>query len=123
MQPMFDMEARDVVHKLYGGHWSRDDFNALMDSVVIDEDLPGSTPQEPKKHVRTLVIQTYCNTIDPQKRFKWWEAEDPGEFRLCADVYWKEQDNDLGTSTKPSKMQTDPIEELDQVSVLASVRL
>lgn len=67
---MYDAEARDVIHKLYGAHWDKKDFAALVDSVVIDEELPGSTPQKPVKHVRTLVINSYRNTIDPSQRFK-----------------------------------------------------
>jgi hypothetical protein len=122
MQPIYDSEARDVIHKLYGAHWDKKDFAALVDSVVIDEDLPESTPQEPVKRVRTLVINSYRNTIDPSQRFKYWEASDPGKFRLCHPKYWKEQDNDLGGGKGP-KFNTDPVEELEQVSLLASCRL
>lgn len=31
-------------------------FFQMMDEVVLDENEPGSTPQDPKKRVRTMVI-------------------------------------------------------------------
>jgi hypothetical protein len=70
MQPIYDAEARDVIHKLYAAHWEKKEFAALVDSVVVDEELPESTPQEPVKRVRTMVINSYRNTIDPEQRFK-----------------------------------------------------
>jgi hypothetical protein len=64
-------------------------FFQMMDEVVLDENEPGSTPQDPKKRVRTMIINDFENTTNPQIKFKWNEAEDPGEFRLCHPEYWK----------------------------------
>jgi len=55
-QPIFQREARMTLADLYGGFTERDIFIELMDQIVIDENEPDSTPKEPKKFVRTMII-------------------------------------------------------------------
>lgn len=113
-QPVFQRTAREVLADLYGGWMNRDAFNMLMDDVVMDENLPGSTPQEPKKRVRTLFVLDFENTINSQMKFKWYEAEDPGKFRLCLPVYWKETVDVFGQ--KKVHGELDPAEELEMAA-------
>ena len=118
IQPMFQREARQVLADLYGGFLDRDLFMMMMDEVVQDVNLEGSTPQEPKKYVRTLIINDFENTRNPQVKFHWSDAENPDdieEWRLCDDIYWKEQENRLSSAPAPQK-QTDIVDELDEVS-------
>lgn len=56
LQPIFQREARDTLADLYGGWMDKKVFFQMMDEVVLDENLEGSTPQQPKKRVRTMVI-------------------------------------------------------------------
>lgn len=118
LQPIFAREARQTLADLYGGYMDRNDFFDLMDCVVLDENLPGSTPQQPKKRVRTMIINDFENTTDPQIKFKWLESEDPGDFKLCHPDYWKETIdetiNQLGGDIKVETSQ-DIIDELDSV--------
>jgi hypothetical protein len=99
-QPIFQREARMVLADLFGGFMERNDFIALMDEIVVDENLPDSTPKEPKKFVRTMVCNDFENTHIPQIKFHWSSAENPDEiepgWRLCHEDYWKEQENSLG---------------------------
>lgn len=114
LQPIFNIDARRILHEMYGGIVDRDLFFQFMDEVVIDENLPGSTPQEPKKRVRTMVINDFENTTNPQLKFRWWEASDPGEFRLLHPAYWKEDENVI--SGPPPRPAVDIVAELDSVS-------
>lgn len=81
----------------------RDEFNQMMDEIIVDENLPGSTPQNPKKHVRTLFINAFENTTNPQMRFRWHEAIDPGKFRLCDPAYWKASKDAFNKSDRSYK--------------------
>ncbi len=124
IQPTFDADSRDDLRRMYGGFIKpHDAFFTFMDEVVMDENLPGSTPQEPKKEVRTLVIREFENTPNPQVKYSWWKAEDPGEFRMLKKEYWKEQENDLDSvRTKSNAPKFDPCEELDNISSLYKLR-
>jgi len=117
LQPIFAREARQTLADLYGGYMDRDMFFQLMDEIVLDENLPGSTPQEPKKHVRTMIVNDFENTTDPQMKFKWLESEDPGPFRMCHPDYWKEDLNDLFAKDR-QEAERDVVDELDEVRSL-----
>lgn len=118
LQPIFDLDSRKELHTMYSAGLDKNTFSQLMDEIVVDEHLPGSTPQEPIKHVRTLVVNAFENTTDPQLNYKWLEAQDPGEFRLCHPDYWKEEDNSLGTGVNMKKKHLDACDELDEVQAL-----
>lgn len=140
LQPIFAREARHTLADLYGGWLERDEFFDLMDDVVLDENLEGSTPQNPKKHVRTLIINDFENTIDPQIKFRWLESQDPGkiqsrtawkdrkltffflgEFHLCAPEYWKESVDDIMAQMgdqRNTETSQDIIDSLDEVRSL-----
>jgi hypothetical protein len=120
IQPMFQREARQVLADLYGGFLDREVFQEMMDQVILDEALPESTPQDPKKYVRTLIVNDYENTIDPVVKFKWGEAENPDDmepgWRLCDDAYWKKQDNQLHAA--PIRPTYDVVDELDKFNTV-----
>jgi len=122
IQPNFQLQARRDLHEMYGGYMHHDYFFNLMDSVVLDENLPGSTPQEPKKDVRTLIVRDFENTTNPSIKYAWYRASDPGEFRMLHPRYWKEQNNTLGSTKDASQLyRMDPVKELDKISGLASL--
>ena len=119
MQPIYNIDARKELHNLFAGFMDKNQFMALMDAVVMSENLPGGTPKDPKLRVRTLVCLDFENTIDPSERFRWAEAEDPGEFRMLHPSYWKEQDNQLSdTASKNHTATYDPVEELDDLQAV-----
>lgn len=115
-QPIFQREARMVLADLFGGFMDRNDFIDLMDQIVVDENLPDSTPKDPKKFVRTMVCNDFENTHNPQIKFHWSAAENPDDiepgWRLCHEDYWKEQENSLGHK-KVEEIDIDDI--LDEV--------
>lgn len=127
LQPIFQHDARLTLADLYGGFMDRKVFEQLMNDVVYDKNLEGSTPQDPKKEVRTMVINDYENTINPQMKFKWYMAENPHDYlpkkdlQLCHPAYWKEQDNSLG-STSNGYYKVDPVDELDEIQALQNFR-
>lgn len=122
LQPIFQHEARITLADLYGGFMDRNAFVELMDQIVYDENLPDSTPQDPKKEVRTMFINDYENTTNPQMKFKWYMAEDPGPFKLCAPEYWKAQQNALDLNGGSKLFVNDPVDELDQIQRLQDFR-
>lgn len=118
IQPMFQKEARMVLADLYGGFLPHDLFLKLMDEVVVDEPLEGSTPQDPKKYVRTMIVNDFENTPDPQTKFKWSEAENPDDvepgWRLVAEEYWKQNERQIKMMGAIKGQTFDPIDRLDQ---------
>lgn len=119
LQPNYNVDARQELHKLYGGVMDRPTFNQFLDEVILDENLPGSTPQEPKKQVRVLVCRDFENTINPQIKYAHWSAYDPGEFRMLDPEYWKDQDNMLGSNDSDKKGGYEDIcDELDDIQYL-----
>lgn len=144
IQPNFQLQARRDLHEMYGkyqvlffiraskrnsspiffvgGYMHHDYFFNLMDSVVLDENMPGSTPQEPKKDVRTLIVRDFENTTNPSIKYAWYKAADPGKFRMLHPRYWKEQDNQLMAEKDASKLYSmDPVKELDKIRAVASI--
>lgn len=99
-QPIFQREARMTLADLYGGFTERDTFIELMDQIVVDENKPDSTPKEPKKFVRTMIINDFENTLNPQIKVHWSCAENPDDiepgWRLCDDKYWEKASNNFG---------------------------
>lgn len=96
LQPIFQHDARLVLADLYGGWMDHKVFWTLMDQVVYDKNLPGSTPQEPNKEVRTMYINDYENTTNPQMKFKWSMAQNPEDiepkWKLLPKEYWEESE-------------------------------
>lgn len=116
IQPIFQREARMVLADLFGGFMDRNLFLQMMDDVVKDENLEGSTPQQPKKYVRTLIINDFENTTDPLIKFHYGEAENPDDidpkWRLCDDVYWEQKPFD---SAESANEHFDHADYIDQV--------
>lgn len=123
LMPIFDLEARTEIHKMYNCNLDRETYMQVMDEVVLDEELPDSTPQEPNKHVRIMVIKEFVNAPDPSMKICWCEADDPGEFRMLHPDYWKEQDNNLGVQLAHPRKPIDIVAELDSVQDLQNLDL
>jgi len=115
LQPIFQKEFRETLQELYAGWMDKKVFFAFMNDVAKDENLPGSTPQKPEKYVRTLIVNAYENTTNPQIKFRWNEAEDPGPFKLCHPVYWKELENMGGLTDGSKGSYIDVVEELEEI--------
>ena len=113
LQPEFKKSCRDILWDLYAAWMPRDYFDKFMNDVVIDEELPGSTPKDPKKYVRTLFASPFMNTVNPQLMFHYNEAEKPEPYHLLAPEYWKENQDALNTGADGSYL--DPIAELDKI--------
>lgn len=118
IQPIKNMDARKELHKLYGGDMDYKTWDGMMNAIVLDENKPGSTPQEPDKIVRTMIVNDFENSNDPQLRFRWWCAQDPGEFRMLHPDYWKEDTNSL-QSTAAYKKPQDPCDQLDEIQLIS----
>ena len=114
LQPIFQLAARMELHDMYAGSMDRNLFFQMMNCIVKDENLEGSTPQDPKKYVRTMFINDFENTTNPHIKYKWSEAEDPGDFKLLHPEYWKKQENVIAGPPKP-RHTVDEIDELDEV--------
>lgn len=130
MQPIFQHEARVTLADLYGGWMPHRDFFELMDEVVYDVNLEGSTPQEPKKEVRTMIVNDFENTTNPQMKFKWHMSENPDDiepnWKLCAPEYWeadkkvKKQKKKMTAGGGPGSEPFDPIGALQRFQVFAA---
>lgn len=111
-QPIFQHEARMELADLYGGFMDRKLFIQLMDEIVYTEDLEGSTPEHPIQDVRTMICNDYQNTRNPQMKFHWSKAQNPDDiepgWHLCADEYWKEQENSF--KAQKNAEIADPVE-------------
>jgi hypothetical protein len=116
LQPIFQHEARLVLADLYAGWMPHQDFFTLMDEVVYDVNLPGSTPQEPKKDVRTMIINDFENTTNPLMKFHWNKSENPEDYnkdwRLLSEAYWKESERQAKAAKKGSDAPFDPVAKL-----------
>jgi len=97
---MFQREARMILADLYAGFLHHEDFLQMMSEIVVDKPLEGSTPQHPKREVRTLVVNDFENAPSAQIRFKWARAENPDDiepgWHLCDDKYWEKATNNFG---------------------------
>lgn len=108
-----------ILADLYAGFLPHEVFLEMMDEIVIDQPLEGSTPQEPKREVRTLVVNDFENAPNAQIRFKWAHAQNPDDiepgWRLCCDELWEE--NKRREAMKPMKTLRlkDPIDALDDL--------
>lgn len=121
LQPIFQKEARETIANLYAGFMPKKDFMCFMDQIVQDVNLEGSTPEHPKKYVRTLMVNDFENTRNPQVKFHWSDAENPDDiepgWRLCSDEYWKMLETQLFSQKQKAQMSSaDIVEELESVS-------
>lgn len=125
LQPIFQHEARMVLADLYAGWLHHDVFEALMDEIVYDENLPGSTPQNPKKDVRTMIVNDFENTTNPQMKFKWNKSENPEDYdpkwRLLPQPYWDEAEKQAKKAkSRSGDMPIDPVAQLQHFARLGS---
>lgn len=55
LQPIYNKTQRDTIWDLEAAFMDRNDFNTLMDEVIVRENLEGNSAQDPKKTVRIMV--------------------------------------------------------------------
>lgn len=115
LQPIYDSDQVDMLSAMYNGGLDRKVWKKLMGEIVKDELQPGSTPLESKKEVRTMFVSDFENTKNPQIKFHYYEASDPGPFRLCHPEYWKETVDALGKTGKIDELDVE--EELEMVGM------
>lgn len=114
LQPIYDYDQVDMLAAMFNGGLDRNVWKQLMGQIVQDELLPGSSPLEAKKQVRTMFVSDFENTKNPQIKFHWSSAEDPGPFRLCHPDYWKESAR-MFIRNEEVHEALDPVEELELV--------
>jgi hypothetical protein len=93
LQPIFNKTQRDILWDLEAAFMDRDDFNVLMDDIIVRENLPGNSASEPKKKVQIMVCCDFEDSSVPQEKFFTWcpvAMDDLPPFRLCAKKYWEE---------------------------------
>ncbi len=116
---MFQREARMILADLYAGFLHHEDFLQMMSEIVVDKPLEGSTPQHPKREVRTLVVNDFENAPSAQIRFKWARAENPDDIEpgwtLCAQEHWDEAKRRKDMMPKKTARLKDPIDALDDL--------
>lgn len=115
LQPIYDSDQVMMLSAMYNGGLDRNLWQQMMNEIVKDELLPGSTPLEAKKQVRTLFVSDFENTKNPQIKFHYYEAEDPGKFKLCHPDYWRESTEFMNSGSHAVE-EIDPVEELEQVT-------
>lgn len=96
LQPIYNATQRQVLWDLEAGFMDKNDFSQLMDDIIIRENLPGNTAQEPKKKVQILVCADFEDSSVPTEKFYSFSPVPMTmlpPFRLCAEVYWKDDDS------------------------------
>lgn len=126
LQPIFQHEARITLADLYGGWLEHKLFFGLMDEVVYDKNLEGSTPQNPKKDVRTMVISDFENTTNCSMKFHWHKSQNPDDieknWRLLPKDYWDANEKMEREKKKKAKKKDevyDPLKSLQQFQTFA----
>lgn len=72
----------------------KNDFSTLMDEVIIRENLPGNTAQEPKKKVQIMVCADFEDSSEPVEKFYSFSPipiKMLPKFKLCHEMYWKDE--------------------------------
>jgi len=120
IQPIYNLNERDVLHELFGGFLPKKIFHGLMDEIVQVIELPGNTASDPKLKMRIMVVQDWRQTRDCNLKFKWWEPVHSDElppYKLCHPAYWKERPEDIAKTqgVKHYKALADTIEEVSSL--------
>ena len=66
-----------------------------MDEVIVRELLPGNCAQDPKKKVQVMFCADFEDSCIPEEKFFHYTPlplDLMPPFRLCADVYWKKNE-------------------------------
>ena len=84
----------------FGSFLTKDAFAQILNAYTEDNEV--------------LVINTCPDTeVDPLSMMGWWKAEDPGEFKMGSEEYWRAAE--LGTAQIPPREA--PISSSDMMSV------
>lgn len=105
LQPIYNKSQRDTIYDLEAGFMDRKDFNVLMDQVIIRENLPGNTAQEPKKKVQIMVCADFEDSSIAQEKFYSFmplPMDMLPPFRLCHPKYWEEASQERNLFEKPN---------------------
>lgn len=118
IQPIYNRNEREVLYDLYGGFLEKKVFMQLLDDIVIAEEQPGHTAQDPRIKMRIMVVQDWRQTTDCAKKFKYWNpvhSDELPEYKLCAPVYWKKQRDTVEAGKGPRKEPARYIDTLDEL--------
>ena len=93
LQPIYNKTQRDTIWDLEAAFMDRNDFNVLMDEVIVRENLEGNSAQDPKKTVRIMVCCDFEDSSVPQEKFYHFtpvRMDELPPFKLCHPKYWEE---------------------------------
>ena len=94
LQPIYNKTQRDILWDLEAAFMDRNDWNTLMDEVIVRENLPGNSASTPKKKVRIMVSADFEDSSNPTEKFYHWSPvpiDMLPPFRLCAAKYWSDE--------------------------------
>lgn len=91
LQPIYSKSQRDTLYDMEAVDMDKQEWNTLMDEVIVRENLPGNTAQEPKKKVRIMVCADFEDSSVPEEKFYHFTPvpiKMLPKFRLCHPKYW-----------------------------------
>lgn len=91
MQPIYSKSQRDTLYDMEGVNMDRQQWDTLMNEVIMRENLPGNTAQDPKKTVRIMVCADFEDSSIPEEKFFHYTPVPMKmlpKFRLCHPKYW-----------------------------------
>lgn len=93
LQPIYNKTQRDVLWDLEAAFMDKNDWNTLMDQVIVKTNLPGNSAATPKKKVQIMVCADFEDSSVPAEKFYHFTPvmiDDLPPFRLCHPKYWEE---------------------------------
>jgi hypothetical protein len=91
LQPIYSKSQRDTLFDMEGVNMDRQEWDELMNEVIMRENLPGNTAQDPKKKVRIMVCADFEDSSIPEEKFYHFTPVPMTmlpKFRLCHAKYW-----------------------------------
>lgn len=92
-----------------------------MDEVILRENLPENTAQQPRKKVQIMVCADFEDSSDPQEKFFSFvpvPIDELPPFRLCHKIYWDEEKQNAQTGynigNKPARSTIQEIRDAER---------
>ncbi len=70
LQPIYNKTQRDTLWDLEAAFMDRNDFNVLMDQVIVRENLEGNSAADPKKKVQIMICADFEDSSLPQEKVR-----------------------------------------------------
>lgn len=93
---------REALWEDFCDFMTKDGFYTLLDTYTEDNEI--------------LVVDTCTENHDPMEMLKWWKAQDPGEFQMGSEEYWKAADDEY--TIPPTNLDDQPVSARDFVDVV-----